>query len=93
MLFILTYDERASHGRNYQPLYDLLNGWGAVHLQDSVWLANLNAAKATIVRDAMMAKMHPDDTACVIELKAGSDWATIHERPGAVDWLRKNILA
>ena len=91
MLCILMYDERVRHGRDYQPLYDLLNGWGPVHLQNSVWLANLNTPNAAAVRGAMMAKMHPDDTACVIELKAGSNWATIHEKAGAADWLRRYI--
>jgi CRISPR/Cas system-associated endoribonuclease Cas2 len=92
-LYILTYDERAKHGRNYQPLYDLLTGWGAVHMQDSVWLANLNATNAAAVRNAMLVVMHPDDTVCVIQLTPGSGWATINEKPGAADWLRQNIAA
>ena len=90
MLCILTYDQRVTH-HDYQPLYDLLNEWGAQHLQNSVWLADLNASNAAVVRDAMKATMHSDDTACVIELKSGSDWATSHARKGAAEWLRQHL--
>lgn len=85
-LFVLTYDERIST-HDYTPLYDLLNSWGAAHLQNSVWLANLNG-KAAAVRDAMRIHMHPNDTIAVIELAAVPDWATIGTRPEGLTWLK-----
>ena len=59
-LFVVTYDVRAKN-HDYNALYALLNSWSAAHLQDSVWLADMNGTAAQ-VRDAMMASMHKDDT-------------------------------
>jgi len=88
-LYVITYDERAKT-RNYQPLYDQLNSWGAAHLQNSVWLANLKGPAATI-RDLLRAHMHADDTVCVVQLPAsGADWATHNARPVGVNWLRSH---
>ena len=63
-LFVLTYEQRATH-HDYANLYQLLNSWHAAHLQNSVWLADMNGTAAAI-RDAMKAHMHPDDTVGVI---------------------------
>jgi CRISPR/Cas system-associated endoribonuclease Cas2 len=85
-LYVLTYDVRAKN-HDYQPLYDLLGTWGAAHLQNSVWLADMNGT-AQAVRDAMMAKMHKDDTACVIQIFKNSGWATQNARTDGVQWLK-----
>jgi CRISPR/Cas system-associated endoribonuclease Cas2 len=85
-LFVLAYDVRATN-HQYQPLYDQLNAWSAAHLQDSVWLADLNRTAAD-VRNAMMAHMHTNDTVCVIQLPtAPFDWATSYARQTGMDWL------
>ena len=88
-LYLLSYDVRATN-HSYQPLYDQLADWDAAHLQNSVWLANLNGTAAA-VRDAMRAHMHADDTVCVIQLSDGADWATVHARKVGVDWLKANL--
>jgi hypothetical protein len=86
-LFVLTYDVRATN-HQYQPLYDQLNAWRAAHLQDSVWLADLNGT-ASAVRDAMKAHMHPNDTACVIQLPTPPfEWATSYAHQAGTDWLK-----
>jgi hypothetical protein len=85
-LFVLTYDVRTTN-HQYQPLYDQLNAWSAAHLQDSVWLADLNGT-AEAIRNAMMGHMHPKDTVCVIQLpQPAFDWATSCARETGTDWL------
>ena len=85
--FVLTYDQRATH-HDYSNLYALLNSWQAAHLQNSVWLADMNAT-AQAVRDAMRAHMHSDDTVSVIEIPTtGANWAAVHCRPEGVKWLK-----
>jgi hypothetical protein len=86
-LFVLTYDQRAAH-HDYSNLYHLLNSWSAAHLQNSVWLADMNGS-AVAIRDAMLSHMHRDDTVSVIELPAsGANWAAINCRPEGVTWLK-----
>jgi CRISPR/Cas system-associated endoribonuclease Cas2 len=86
-LFVLTYDVRATH-HDYTNLYNLLASWRAAHLQNSVWLADMNG-NAAAVRDAMKAHMHLDDTVAVIQMPStGTDWATIHTRPEGTAWLK-----
>ena len=87
-LFVLTYDQRATH-HDYSNLYALLNSWNAAHLQNSVWLADLNGTAANI-RDAMKSHMHQDDTACVIQLRNQNDcnWAASNCRPTGTNWLK-----
>jgi hypothetical protein len=85
--WVLTYDQRATH-HDYSNLYHLLNSWSAAHLQNSVWLADLNGDAGSI-RDAMRSHMHLDDTVAVIQLAAsGTSWATIHCRPEGTAWLK-----
>lgn len=84
-LYVLTYDVRSTN-HDYQPLWDQLNKWGAAHLQNSVWLADLTG-KASEVRDAMKKHMHADDTACAIQIFSNSDWATSHARKTGTNWL------
>jgi CRISPR/Cas system-associated endoribonuclease Cas2 len=40
-LCVITYDVRAKN-HEYESLYEQLNEWGAAHLQNSVWLADMN---------------------------------------------------
>lgn len=88
-LYVLTYDVRATN-HDYTRLYELLRAWGAAHLQDSVWLAELNMGSAAI-RDAMKAHMHADDTVCVVRLPSPiSDWATSKARSEGNDWLNNH---
>ena len=91
-LYVITYDIRARPNHDYQPLYDLLNSWRAGHLQNSVWLANLNGGAAG-VRDALKRHMQADDTFCVIEIFPRSDWATMGARKTGIDWLRSFVAA
>jgi CRISPR/Cas system-associated endoribonuclease Cas2 len=85
-LYVLTYDVRMKN-HDYARLYELLRSWGAAHLQDSVWLADLNGG-ASAIRDAMKTHMHADDTACVIQIPSISNWATSHARQEGTDWLK-----
>ncbi|MGB7101498.1 MAG: hypothetical protein WBD95_22365, partial [Xanthobacteraceae bacterium] len=73
---------------DYTNLYSLLNSWRAAHLQNSVWLAELNlGAQATM--EAMRAHMHNDDTICVIELPAsGAAWWSANCRQEGINWLK-----
>lgn len=86
--FVLTYDVRATH-HDYSRLYDQLNAWGAAHLQNSVWLADINGG-ASAIRDTMIGHMHRDDTVSVIQLPdTGANWAAINCRPEGVAWLKQ----
>jgi CRISPR/Cas system-associated endoribonuclease Cas2 len=86
-LFVLTYDVRATN-HDYKRLYEQLNSWRAAHLQDSVWLADLNGT-AVAIRDIMIGHMHSNDTACVIQLpNSGAEWATKNSRPEGMAWLK-----
>jgi CRISPR/Cas system-associated endoribonuclease Cas2 len=84
-LYVITYDVRAKNPE-YQSLYDQLNEWGAAHLQNSVWLADMNGTAAA-VRDALRRHLHPDDRVCVIQIFSNSDWATWKARKTGTDWL------
>jgi hypothetical protein len=73
---------------DYQSLYDQLKDWSAAHLQNSVWLADLNGT-AGAVRDVLKDHMHSDDTICVIELPEPiQGWATWKARKTGTDWLK-----
>jgi CRISPR/Cas system-associated endoribonuclease Cas2 len=57
-LYVITYDVRTKNRDDYQSLYDQLNEWGAAHLQNSVWLADMNGT-ASAVRDALRSMCIP----------------------------------
>ena len=86
--FIITYDNKPP--RNYAPLYVLMASWNAKRLADSVWLANLTGDVRTI-RNIIQSKLQWDDVVAVIELQAGSDWATSNVDATANGWLSANI--
>jgi hypothetical protein len=56
-----------------------------------VWLGVLNGPAATI-RDLLKAHIDSDDGLMVVELKAGSEWATFNTLPGGAEWFKKHIL-
>lgn len=87
-LYVISYDVR-SKNHDYQSLYDQLNAWHAGHLQNSVWLADLNG-NAAAVRDTLRRHLHPDDTVCVIQMFPNSDWATWAARKTGTDWLQSH---
>jgi CRISPR/Cas system-associated endoribonuclease Cas2 len=84
--FIISYDERVGH--SYAELYKTLNDWGAAHLQNSVWLLEINSS-ADAIRDAIQRHTHPNDTVCVIQLTDGhANWATNNARQEGNNWLK-----
>lgn len=88
-LFAISYDYH--NQRNYEPLYNLFEAWGAERLLESLWLANLNG-DAVAVRSALMSVGDHDDSFAVIELDPAADWATT---PGVysagVNWLKLHL--
>jgi hypothetical protein len=88
MRYLLTYDLHKR--RVYDSLYRLLAGWGAVRLTESLWMANLKGP-ADVVRDLMLAHLDADDTVAVVEIKPGSDWATMRVSAAANAWLSSNV--
>jgi CRISPR/Cas system-associated endoribonuclease Cas2 len=88
--YIITYDLRKKPGHDYKPLYDQLNSWGAKHLQDSVWFANMTG-RAEAVRDSLRRHAHADDTFCVIQVFPNSDWATVNARTEGTVWLHAHM--
>ncbi len=86
--YVISYDLHKA--RNYQPVWNALASWGAVRLLESLWVVTLADSVGT-VREALKALVDADDSIAVIELKAGSDWATFNARQAGVDWLTSNI--
>lgn len=86
--FLITYDNHPP--RNYTLLYQLMASWNAVRLAESVWLANLKGP-ASEIRDIVASRLQSNDTVAVLELKHGSDWATVNVNPAANAWLSNNI--
>lgn len=86
--FLITYDNHPP--RNYSNLYRLMANWNAVRLAESVWLANLNGPASEVRRFVMGALQH-GDTVAVLELKPGSDWATMKVNAAANAWLSAYI--
>jgi hypothetical protein len=86
--FIISYDLHKQ--RTYQPVWNTLEGWGAVRLLESLWVVTLNNTVGE-VREALLKVIDSDDSVAVIELKAGSGWASTRARQAGVDWLTSNI--
>lgn len=86
--FLISYDLHKV--RVYEPLYKKLAEWKSVRLLESVWLSNINGT-AVQVRDILTTLVDSDDSIAVIELKSGSDWATLRTKPGGKEWLQANI--
>lgn len=86
--FLITYDLHKL--RKYDRLYQLMASWKAVRLTESNWLANL-IGPAEIIRNYVGAALDGDDTIAVLEIKPGSDWATVRVTPAAAGWLSANV--
>lgn len=83
--FLITYDNKPP--RNYTAVYQLMAGWSAVRLSESVWLANL-VGPAPVVRDIVQGTLQLDDVVTVVELIKGADWAvSIFTDDAASAWL------
>jgi len=82
--YLITYDLHKR--RVYTGLYQLMAGWNAVRLTESLWLANLKGP-AEVIRDIVLAQLDSDDTVAVIEIKPGADWATMRVTTAANAWL------
>jgi len=76
--------------REYKDLYDLLEGWGAVRLLESVWVVTRND-RIGVIRKAVSDTLDSDDSVAVVELKPGSGWASLRARAAGIGWLKKNI--
>lgn len=70
-LFFLDYDLRKT--RNYQPLYDKLKEFGAVHVLESTWCFNRFNATTAGLRDFFKQFIDADDGLAVTEV---TDWST-----------------
>jgi len=80
MAYLITYDLHKR--RDYAALYRLMASWRATRLTESLWLASLVGPAATI-RNIVAANLDHDDTVAVLEVKHGSDWATLRVSPAA----------
>ena len=87
--YVISYD--LHNQRNYKPVWDLLESWGAVRLLESLWVLTITGTANTL-RDALKGVMDSDDSCAVVELKPGSYWACQRSRDAGVAWLRTNIL-
>jgi len=87
--FLITYDLHKPD-RDYSPLYQLMAGWGAIRLTESLWMANLRGP-AAVIRDLVVQQVHPRDTVAVVQLQQGTDWATHVAKPAALAWLSNNV--
>lgn len=86
--FVISYD--LHNQRNYEPVWNLLDSWGAVRLLESLWLLDTEAS-AKEVRDGLKHIVDDDDSIVAIELKTGSLWAGQKAKPEGINWLRQNI--
>ncbi|MGF7171526.1 hypothetical protein FHS91_003226 [Sphingobium xanthum] len=87
--FLITYDNKPP--RDYRRLYQLMAGWKAVRMADSVWLANL-VGPAPVVRDVVQNTLQRNDNVAVVELKQGADWAVSNATPVAARiWLSSYV--
>jgi hypothetical protein len=85
MILLISYDLKKV--KNYPYLYTCLNQWKAQRLLESLWVANVAGPPET-VRDILKAYIDGDDAIVVVELRAGTDWATLRAKPGGVALLK-----
>jgi hypothetical protein len=87
--YIITYEIR-SQDHDHTKLHEQLFSWQANHLQNAVWLATLDLT-ASEIRNTLIARAHPQDIVCVLELKPTSGWATRNAQPDGVQFLKTAI--
>jgi len=90
MHYVISYDQHRD--RDYTPVWNQLNSWGAKRVLESVWLLT-SALTADQIRDQLMAITRKEDSLLVIELKQASNWGTYQAQAAGVQWLRQNIAA
>lgn len=86
-LYLITYDLRQP-GRNYKPLYDLLNQWQAKKVAESVWIADLKGP-ASAIRDLLQETMDANDRVVVLALVGQFGWAAKNAMPEGVALLKR----
>ena len=86
--YVISYDLHKQ--RTYEPVWRKLEGWGAVRLLESLWVVTMNNSPGQL-REDLQTVVDTDDSIAVIELKAGSEWASIRAKQAGVDWLSRNI--
>lgn len=87
-VFIVSYDLRQP-GRNYQPLYDRLNGWGAVSGLESVWFINADTT-AENLRNDLLTRLDQNDGLFVGKLSGEAAWHNLNNSncgPTLIKWI------
>lgn len=87
--FLVSYD--LHNRRDYQPLWDYLLKLGAVRVLESLWVVELTRGGAGGLTSDIRAVIDGDDSLVVIELKPGSEWATVRAKKAGQDWLQRNV--
>lgn len=72
---LISYDLRKP-GRNYQPLYDRLDAWGAKRTLESVWVLNANVSEQAL-RDDLLRFVDSNDGMLVVGLDGSAAWSNI----------------
>jgi hypothetical protein len=88
--YIVGYD--LHYDRNYQPIWDLLKGWGGTRLVEALWVVTSNLS-AQQISQALYDATGRHDSVAVVELQPGSNWATVGIPAQGNEWLRKNVAA
>ena len=83
-VFAVSYDLRKQ--RNYQALYEILEGSG-VRALESFWFVEANVG-APEVRNILRRHMDQDDGLFVSTIEPGPTWASYDLLPGALEWLK-----
>ncbi len=73
-VFIITCDLRQL-SRNYQPLYERLSAWRAIHILDHAWAINADTT-VNALRDDLLTQMDADDRLIVAETDI-SAWSNL----------------
>lgn len=84
MVYLVTYDLHKV-GRNYQPVFDLLNKNGAVHPMGSVWLVDSSFSRHEW-RNALRDAVDGNDEILVVQLHR-DEWASFNLDSSAASWL------
>lgn len=86
--YIITYDLKAP-GRNYEPLYEAIRGYGTrCKLTESTWAVVTNQS-ATDVHNNLAKHVDSNDVLFVARVGAPGAWRCLSEATTA--WLRKHL--
>jgi hypothetical protein len=89
-VYTVSYDLHRQ--RDYHPIWASLQALSAKRLLESLWLVNSNST-AIQLRDHLQQSLDGDDSIVVIQVPAGSLWATTRAQPDGVQMLRQHVLA